>query len=127
MLCEQCNKEPSTVLITRITGGAREKQQLCRHCAEPVLERIQPTEVIGATFLSPVEAHPPQELPAEIRVEGALTVEELAVRLNMKPYQVIGTFIRLGVHVAAVDTVEVSTAERLCALYGVTVATSAAA
>ncbi len=118
MLCEQCNRQTSTVLLTRVTDGVTSRRQLCRACAEPLLDRIQPGEITGATYLSPPRANE-EPLPAEIRLPDSIAVRELASALALQPFQVIGTLLRMKVLAASRDTINFATASALCERYGV--------
>ena len=118
MLCEQCNGQTSTVLLSRLSEGVISRRQFCRACAAPLLDRIQPDEITGATYLSPPGADE-KPLPAEVGLPDSIAVRDLASALALEPFQVIGTLLRMKVFAAARDLLDFATATALCERYGV--------
>jgi len=119
MLCEQCQQNTADVLVTRFQSESVSRTQLCHVCAAPVLDAIGPDEVTGATYLSPDAAGNSAPLPNELGLRGPITVEEFAAALHLRPFQVVGTLMRLGVFVSRRSTIDFATTERVCSRYGV--------
>jgi len=119
MLCEQCLQKSADMLLTRRSTGTVTRSQLCRTCAEPLVNGIGPDDVTGVTYLAPDIAGELQKLPEQIEVSDASTVQELATALHLKPCQVIGTLMRQEIFAAARDPIDSAAVSLVCSLYGV--------
>jgi hypothetical protein len=117
MLCEQCQQNVSTVYLTQFIDGARKRRQLCRPCAEPLLEAIGPEEQTGATYLEPPANSQP--LPETVTISDPVSVRELSEALGLKPFQMIGVFMRMNIFPTVQSPIDFAVAAEACSRIGV--------
>jgi hypothetical protein len=117
MLCEQCQQNVSTVYVTKHRDGVRTRLQLCRACADPLLEAIGPDEQTGAVFLEPPGS--PQPLPERVAIPDPVTVGGLSETLGLRSYQLIAVLMRMGLDKSRRDVLDFGAAEEACARIGV--------
>jgi translation initiation factor IF-2 len=62
---------------------------------------------------------PPQELPSSVTLPDPVSIRDLASALHLKPYQVVGSLIRLKIFASLNAELDFNTASTVCSLYGV--------
>jgi hypothetical protein len=62
----------------------------------------------------------PQPLPTSVALPNPVIVRDLASALHLKPFEIIGSLMRLKVFLSLGDRLDFDTASALCSHYGVT-------
>jgi hypothetical protein len=120
MFCEKCCEIEATVFFTQIIDGETRRQNLCKSCAQPLLDQIPPappplTEEERAKLLER-----PVHCPTEVTLTDPITLPELASALHAEFYQILFVLMEHQIYKRPDDPLDFTTASLVCAHYGVT-------
>jgi len=120
MFCEKCQKAEATVFLTQIIRGEMHKQNLCRSCAQPLLDQAPPappplTEEEMAKLLER-----PVDCPGDVTLTDPITALDLASKVHAEFYQILDVLMKHQIYKGPYEPLDFATASLVCAHYGVT-------
>ena len=81
-------------------------------------------EVAAAQGDPPTSNSSPQSLPTTVALPDSVSVRELASALHLKPFQIIGSLMKINFHCSLTTKLDFETAAAVCSFYGVTATSS---